>query len=216
MSFFPPHIHAHFAILPQAPPKMGNPNEETKGDLPRRKSKKEQLAEDIDSRKDEDYILERIVGGHGWWQWRTTLITFPLFWISGYPLFISIYAAYTPQHRWTAFFLVCGKALLLKFEFLLGVSSSSATAPTPWSTSPTSDSPFPEVDCELLWLLLLLLLLLLSCCCCVVVFVVVVVAAAVTNCSSGHTAWPISLKCLTRAFFNISLLTFFFKTRALY
>ncbi len=84
--------------------KMGNPNEETKGNLPRRKSKKEQLAEDIDSRKDEDYILERIVGGHGWWQWRTTLITFPLFWISGYPLFISIYAAYTPQHRWTAFF----------------------------------------------------------------------------------------------------------------
>ena len=49
--------------------------------------------------KDMDYILEEIVGGNGWWQWRTTFILFPLSWIGGYPLFMSIFAAYAPPHR---------------------------------------------------------------------------------------------------------------------
>ncbi len=66
-----------------------NVDEEGKG----KKSKKESRT------VDEDYIFEHIVGGSGKWQWMTTFITFPLLWIGGYPLFISIYAAYTPQHR---------------------------------------------------------------------------------------------------------------------
>ena len=46
-----------------------------------------------------DFILEEIVGGGGLWQWRTTFIVFPLMWISAYPLFLSIFAAYIPKHR---------------------------------------------------------------------------------------------------------------------
>ena len=49
--------------------------------------------------RDLDYIFEEIVGGNGWWQWRTTVVLFPLAWIGGYPLFLSIFAAYTPDHR---------------------------------------------------------------------------------------------------------------------
>ncbi len=49
--------------------------------------------------KNEDYILEDIVGGNGWWQWRTTIALFPLIWAGGIPLFLSVFAAYTPPHR---------------------------------------------------------------------------------------------------------------------
>ncbi len=51
---------------------------------------------------DLDYILESVVGGGGWWQWRNTLLFLPLYYVSGYPLFLTIYAAYTPPHRCVA------------------------------------------------------------------------------------------------------------------
>ena len=54
---------------------------------------------DVGSSRDLDHIFEEIVGGNGWWQWRTTIILFPLAWIGGYPTFLSIFAAYTPEHR---------------------------------------------------------------------------------------------------------------------
>ena len=50
-------------------------------------------------KKDIDFILESIVGGNGLWQWKNVLILYPLLSVGGYPLFISIFAAYTPPHR---------------------------------------------------------------------------------------------------------------------
>ncbi len=50
-------------------------------------------------KKDIDYIFEKIVGGGGKWQWKLTLLWFPVSWIGGYPLFLDVYAAYTPPHR---------------------------------------------------------------------------------------------------------------------
>ena len=49
--------------------------------------------------KDIDFILDNYVGGGGKWQWKILLIMFPVTWISGYPLFLDVYAAYTPVHR---------------------------------------------------------------------------------------------------------------------
>lgn len=48
---------------------------------------------------DIDFIFTHLVGGHGFWQWRTTMILFPFTWISGYPLFLAVFATYIPNHR---------------------------------------------------------------------------------------------------------------------
>lgn len=49
--------------------------------------------------KDIDYIFTHIVGGSGRWQWKTTLMLFPFVWVGGYPLFLAVFATYTPLHR---------------------------------------------------------------------------------------------------------------------
>ena len=56
-------------------------------------------ADDVEKRRDVDYIFEYLVGGSGWWQIRTTLLLFPLFWASVYPIFLPVFAASAPRHR---------------------------------------------------------------------------------------------------------------------
>lgn len=34
-------------------------------------------------KKDLDYILDDVVGGNGFWQWRTTFMLLPLAWVGG-------------------------------------------------------------------------------------------------------------------------------------
>lgn len=48
---------------------------------------------------DVDFILDELVGGGGWWQWKMILLSLPISWASLYALFITMYAAYSPPHR---------------------------------------------------------------------------------------------------------------------
>eukprot|EP00094_Tigriopus_californicus_P007746 TCALIF_07461-PA protein Name:"Similar to Slc22a12 Solute carrier family 22 member 12 (Mus musculus)" AED:0.90 eAED:1.00 QI:0/0/0/0.5/1/1/2/0/174 len=52
-----------------------------------------------DRKHDVDFILDELVGGGGWWQWKMTLMSLPIGWSSLYALFITMYAAYSPPHR---------------------------------------------------------------------------------------------------------------------
>ncbi len=49
--------------------------------------------------QDLDYILEHIVGGGGWWQWRLSIIMYPTLCAAGFPLFLDLFGAFLPKHR---------------------------------------------------------------------------------------------------------------------
>ena len=46
-----------------------------------------------------DYILEKIVGGSGRWQWRTYFLLLPVDIISGLPLLMHLFTSYAPSFR---------------------------------------------------------------------------------------------------------------------
>ena len=48
---------------------------------------------------DFDYILDGIVGGGGWWQWKKCLLLIPQYLTNGLPLLLHMFTAYTPPHR---------------------------------------------------------------------------------------------------------------------
>ncbi len=48
---------------------------------------------------DFDYILDEIVGGGGWWQWKKCLLLIPQYLTNGLPLLLHMFTAYTPKHR---------------------------------------------------------------------------------------------------------------------
>ncbi len=50
--------------------------------------------------RDFDYILDEIVGGGGWWQWKKCLLFVPSYLTVGnLPLLLHLFTAYTPPHR---------------------------------------------------------------------------------------------------------------------
>ena len=46
-----------------------------------------------------DYILLNHCGGMGKWQFKNTMFTLLIFFASLYPLFITVFTTYAPEHR---------------------------------------------------------------------------------------------------------------------
>lgn len=119
--------------------------------------------DDTGKRRDVDYIFEEVVGGCGWWQVRTTLFLFPLFWASIYPVFLPVFAANAPRHRcfveqcdsqligadgnltqpWVKFALPTGKVTVGSAKRKIGRSEPS-TFLCPQSTLRATSSPRPR------------------------------------------------------------------------
>ena len=119
--------------------------------------------DDPGKRRDVDYIFEEVVGGCGWWQVRTTLFLFPLFWASIYPVFLPVFAANAPRHRcfveqcdsqligadgnltqpWVKFALPTGKVTVGSAKRKIGRSEPS-TFLCPQSTLRATSSPRPR------------------------------------------------------------------------
>ena len=46
-----------------------------------------------------DYILQNHCGGMGKWQWKKSIFAVILFYAASYPLFITVFTTYAPNHR---------------------------------------------------------------------------------------------------------------------
>ena len=49
--------------------------------------------------KDFDYILDKHVGGGGWWQWKRVIILSTLNVALGVPTLMHVFTAFAPPHR---------------------------------------------------------------------------------------------------------------------